>query len=119
MNRVVIVAVLSALGLGCVKLEVKPGHVVSDAVSAGKDLYKTIKFRSSGEEERLYSYQIISGSEALDGETINQCFTKLSGLASDASKRKPEIYDKKSEVRIVGGQREVTCSVTALVKPKS
>lgn len=119
MSRTVTLAVMVVLMSGCVKLEVKPGHVVSDSVNAGKDLYKTIKMKSGGEEERRYSYQVISESEQQDGEAINQCFSKLSSLASEASKKKPEIYDKQSEVKLVGAQREIRCSATALIKPKT
>jgi hypothetical protein len=115
-NNVVWVSVL--LVAGCVRLDVNPGNVVADTVDAGKNLYKTVKMRSNGQEEREYSHALVSASEEKDAETIELCFAQLKRLINSASKQEPAYSKQHSEISLNGEQRSVKCQLTAVITPK-
>ena len=114
----IVLLTLIFLSSSCVKLEVNPGNVVSDTVDAGKDLYKTIKLKSNGEEEREYSYSTLSMIESEDSEKVELCFSHIKSMVANESKRKPKYENYNSSVEVDGDKRSIKCSLTAVVKPK-
>lgn len=106
-----------ALLSGCVSIEVKPEHIVSETVDAGKNLYRAVQAKSKDMEERQYSYVVANDVPQKDGETTDACFKKIKELANSASTQESSIYEQKSEITKIDGQRSVRCTAKALVKP--
>jgi hypothetical protein len=118
--RAILALIFVSLSLSaCVSVEVQPKHLVSETVDAGKDLYRTVRAKSTGMEERSYSYTVPSDSSQMDTEAVEECFSNLTHLANSTSKKEASIYDQQSEVITVEGRRSVRCSVTALIKPNN
>jgi len=107
--RAVLAVFLMSLPLcACVSIEVKPKHLVSETVDAGKDLYRTVRAKSGGLEERQYSYVVSSESSQKDGKAVEECFSKLTQLANSTSKKEASIYDQQSEVATIDGNFTAT-----------
>ena len=117
MERVWILGMILVLS-GCLKLEVKPDHVVADAVDAGKELYTTIKRKNDGKEERLYSHTIPSSRKSEDAQNVQACKKQVLSDIKASVAKVSKVISESSEVIEGGGYRRVKCSVLALVKPK-
>ena len=103
---------------GCVKLEVKPDHVVADTVDAGKSLYRTLRAKSNGEEERLYTHILPSENVQEDKAQLAVCFEQLDALAKTSARKVIKSYDQQTEVFTENEQRKFRCSQRVRVKAK-
>lgn len=118
-NKVVALAFLGVLISGCVQLEVKPDHVVSDTIEAGKELYHTVKRKSNGEEERSYTHIVHAGDEAFDAENIGKCKTQIEKNVAYSSVTLSKILSESSEVVEMDGHRKIKCTIVAVVKAQA
>lgn len=108
--------VVPLLLTACVTFEVKPDHVVSETVEAGKGLYRKV---TNDMVDRNYSYVVASESEQHDAQASEDCFAKLKSIANGASATEAVLDKQQSEIRVIEGQRSVRCSVVAWIKPRN
>jgi len=101
----------------CMKLEIKPGSVVSDTIDAGKDAYHTIKRSRNGEEERIYSHTIHLNSDKSNALNIATCKDEVTEIINASSLTVSKIISESSEIIEKDSVALVICSLTALVRP--
>ncbi len=116
MGKTLVLLGLCCSLLGCVKLEIKPGDVVADTVDAGKDLYRTIQRKRSGEEERRYTHTV--ESLAVGGDTVNirRCMTQIQENIATTGQIS-SVVSESSEVLNTEGVRKIQCEMVVLVIP--
>ena len=99
------------------RLEIKPGSVVSDTIDAGKDAYHTIKRNRNGEEERIYSHTIHFDAAKSNALNIATCKGEVIEIIDASSLRISKVMSESSEILEGESGMVVACSLTALVKP--
>ena len=99
----------------CVKFEIKPKDIVSDTVEAGKGLYRTIKHKKDGTEEREYSHTMPIGADKADTEVAAECLSYLNELAEAATENPVDIVKESTEAIEVEQTRSIKCTVIAVV----
>lgn len=99
----------------CVKVQVKPKEIVSDTVSAGKSLYRTIKRKKDGTEERLYAHTLQIQPDQSDAQAGIDCLDYLREVAEAATDNKMEILNESTEVGENDDTRTMTCKINAVV----
>ena len=107
---------LAPLG-GCVSFDLGAKDIVSDAIAAGKSLYRTIRYRRDGTEERLYSHVSAIPAGQSDVEAAVGCLGYLRGLADAASDGTAEVLAESTEIVDAddGTRRSMRCTLTAVV----
>lgn len=90
-------------------------HVVSDTVDASKELYQTIKRKSSGEEEREYSHSITSDRSNDESFLIKNCRLQIEQIISDSGYQVREVLSESSEVSKVADNQTVKCKLLVVV----
>ena len=114
------IILLSSLILSaCVKLEIKPEHVVSDSVEAGKDLYQLIKHKTDGTEERKYSHTIPLEANQSEQQAGQACLNYVEALAQSASKKRISIKQQETKTMKTEQGLSLSCSLHATIKPRS
>ncbi|MDN3640789.1 hypothetical protein QWY82_18465 [Simiduia curdlanivorans] len=102
----------------CVKLEIKPEHVVSDSVEAGKDLYQLIKHKKDGTEERKYSHTLMLEENQSEQQAGQACLSYVEALATSASKKKISIKQQETKTLKTEQGLSLSCSLHATIKPR-
>ena len=108
-------AVAVAAG-GCVSLDLGAKDLIGETVAAGKALYRTVRLRANGKEERRYTHvtPVVAGQG--DVEAAVGCLSYLRGLADAVTESTAEIRDEDTEiVENADGGRSLRCSLTAIV----
>ena len=108
--------VLAPLG-GCISFDLGAKDIVSDAIAAGRSLYRTIRYRRDGTEERLYSHVSPIPTGQGDVEAAVGCLGYLRGLADAASEGTAEVLAESTEIvdAVDGTPRSMRCTLTAVV----
>ena len=114
MNKVILIT-LCMLMSACVKLEIKPKDIVSDSVAAGKDLYRTVKRKKNGTEEREYTHTIPVDAEKSDAEVALECLSYLKELAEAATENSAEIVKESTKVIEDEQTRSIQCTAIVIV----
>lgn len=99
----------------CFKLQVNAEGVVDDTVSAGKSLYKTIKRKKDGTEERLYSHSVELLPGADEQQVGRQCLQRLTETISAASDKEPQILEQSTELIKAETENKLKCFVSAVL----
>jgi len=106
---------LSVSLASCLKLQVNAEGVVEDTVSAGKSLYKTIKHKKDGTEERLYTHMIDLLPDADEQRAGSECLAYLTKTINAASDKAPKFLEQNTEVIKLDAGDKMKCSILALV----
>jgi len=104
-----------ALLTSCVKLQVNADGVVDDTVSAGKSLYRTIKHKKDGTEERFYSHSVELLPDADERQIGVQCLDYLAQTIETASEKEPQILEQSTEIINAESGSKLKCSVRAVL----
>lgn len=104
---------------GCVKLELNPGNLINDTIEASKELYKTVKRKSNGEEERIYNHSIPATNSQYDNQKIIQCHNQIKSRISASKLEITEVFSESSKVTTDGELRSVNCAFEVTVKSVS
>ncbi|WP_390591500.1 hypothetical protein [Simiduia litorea] len=113
------IILLSGLILSaCVKLEIKPEHVVSDSVEAGKDLYQLIKHKKDGTEERKYSHSMMLEPGQSEQQAGQTCLHYVEAMATAASKKRISIKQQETKTLKTEQGLSLSCSLHATIKPR-
>ncbi len=99
----------------CFKLQVNPEGVVEDTVSAGKSLYKTIKHRRDGTEERLYTHTVELLPDADVQQAGNECTEYLTESMNSGSDNDPQILESSTEIITGETGNKLKCSILAVL----
>ena len=116
MKNVTIIVALTVLVSGCVKLELNPGNIINDTIEASKNLYKTVKRNSNGEEERIYNHSIPSKDSQHDAKNILRCNDQIKSIITSSGLKITEILSESSKVTSDKQSRSVHCSIITTVK---
>lgn len=116
LKQLTTIIILTLFVTGCVKLELNPGNIISDTIEASKSLYKTVKRKNNGEEERIYSHSIPSSESQLDSQKIIQCHNQIKSRISASNLKITEILSESSKVATDGQLRSVHCSIEVTIK---
>lgn len=113
---IVPILLLVPLG-GCVSFDLGAKGIISDAIAAGKSLYRTIRYRRDGTEERLYSHVSVIPAGQSDVEAAIGCLGYLRGLADAASDGTAEVLAESTEMVDADEEapRSMRCTLTAVV----
>lgn len=117
LKKLLIIALCSVASTSCVKLELNPGNLINDTIEASKDLYKTVKRNSNGEEERIYNHSIPSHNSDSDVNQILQCHEQIKSQITASKFVITEVISESSKIEQTKNQRAVNCSLSAIVKP--
>ena len=110
---------LALLGTGCIRLEFKPGDLITDTVDAGKGLYTTIKRKRNGQEARLYEHTLPVAAGQSDAETASACFDYLQEVITLTTDGRAEFEGQSTEIVELDPGRGLRCTITAVVTPRA
>jgi len=99
----------------CFKLQVNAEGVVDDTVSAGKSLYKTIKRKKDGTEERLYTHSVELLPDADDKQIGADCLQHLTETIKAATDKEPQILEQSTEIVKAESGNKLKCSISAVL----
>ncbi len=100
---------------GCIKIQVKPKDVVSDTVSAGKDLYTTIKRKNNGTEERVYTHTLSFDADSTEQELGTACMDHLTATVENASEKDAQILEAGTEVIRLEDGNKMKCTMRVVL----
>ena len=101
---------------GCVTFDLGARELIGDTVEAGKGLYRTIRHRRDGTEERRYSHVVPIPDGRTDTEAALDCLGYLRGLADAASDEKAaRVRAESTEIVERDGGRAMACTLDAVV----
>ena len=115
-GAVLAVCAAAALASGCVSVDLNPKELITETIAAGKGVYRTVKRRINGTEERLYAHTVPLPGNATESEVALACLAYLRGLADAAADDGAEVLEESTEIlERDGGGRSLRCSLRAVV----
>ena len=115
LGKVFLLACPLVLVTGCIKIQVKPKDVVSDTVSAGKDLYTTIKRKKNGTEERVYTHTLAFAADSNEQALGTACLEHLTATVEDASDKEVQILEAGTEVIRLEDGNKMKCTMRVVL----
>lgn len=112
LNLLLLTAVITA---GCVKVEVKPEEIVSDAVNASKSVYSSVQRKRDGLEERRFSHKMAIEANTTDPDTARNCLIYLRQLVNDSSENKAKILEESTELIKTDNGKTMVCHIRAAI----
>lgn len=115
-KQIIFIIALSLFVLsGCVKIQFKPQELVSDTVSATKDLYETVKRKRDGTEERLYTHTVAISSDVSAEQATTECFAFINSALSEDDTKNPKLLEQGTEILDTESGQKLKCSILAVV----
>ena len=108
-------AVSVSLG-GCINIDLKPKEIIGETVEVGKSVYRTLKSKIDGTEERLYTHTVPIAGDVDEHDAGVSCLAYLRGIADAAAKRdEAEVLEESTELVRREEGPAMRCSLRAVV----
>ena len=114
----VALALAALLAGGCVQVEVNPREIVTDTIDAGRELYRSVRRRVDGVEERRFTHRVPLGEGGDTAAAGAACLEHLRALARRSTDEEElEVLEESTElIEADGAAPRVGCALEIAVR---
>ena len=117
-NKFGAIIIVSALTMGCVKVQLLPEDAVKNTWKAGKNMYDDRKLKKDGGEKRDYSSQVVISDYPSRADAEISCIAPLKErLKAESTEKEPVVTSEKAFIVDGLDNNVIECQVTGFVWP--